>query len=72
MKDENFIFMTEVEKDAWISLKSVIKNFIGNNKDPDYINTIENKLQKFKALGCSMSIKIHFYIRHFLKKSWHG
>ena len=48
MKDENFMLaMTEVEKDAWISLKNVIKNFLGNNKDPDFVNIIESMLQKF-------------------------
>ena len=46
MKDENFMLaMTEVEKDAWISLKDSIKNFLENNNDPDYFTIVESMLQ---------------------------
>ena len=49
MKVENFVLaITEVEKDAWISLKNVIKNCLGNNKDPDYVNIVESMLQNSK------------------------
>jgi hypothetical protein len=33
MFDEDFLLtMTEVEREAWIDFKSVVTNFLGNNK----------------------------------------
>jgi hypothetical protein len=61
MFDEDFLLrMTEVEREAWIAFKSVVTKFLGNKKDPDYVTIVGNMLQKFKVLGCLMSLKIHF------------
>jgi hypothetical protein len=65
MFDEDFFLtMTEVEREAWIALKSVVTKFLGNNKDPDYVTIVANMLEKFKVLGCLMSINIHFLNSH--------
>lgn len=65
MKDENFEnCLGEAEKDAWISFKNVIKNFLGNHKSPDYKDIVGRMLEKFKALGCNMSLKVHFLHAH--------
>jgi hypothetical protein len=45
------ITLTEVEREAWIAFRSVVTRFLGNNKDPDYITTVANMLEKFKVLG---------------------
>jgi hypothetical protein len=54
---------TEVEREAWISYKNVFTRFVGNNKDPDYVTFVANMLEKFKVLGCLMSLKIHFFFK---------
>ena len=36
-KDKNFILhMNKIEKSAWLSLKSIAENFLGNHKSHDY------------------------------------
>jgi hypothetical protein len=71
MFDEHFLLMmTEVVREAWMAFKSVVTKFPGNNKDPDYVTIVENMLEKFKVLGCLMSLKSHFLNSHldfFLK-----
>lgn len=53
MNDDNFeSCLGEAEKDAWISLKNVIQNFLGNYKSPDYKDVVGRMLQNFKVLGC--------------------
>jgi hypothetical protein len=59
--DEDFLLkMTEFERKAWIALKNVVNKFLGNNKDPDYVNIVANVPENFKVFGCIMSLKIHF------------
>jgi hypothetical protein len=59
--DEDFLLtMTEVEREAWIAFKSVITKFLGSNKDPQYVTIVANMLEKFKVLGCLMSLKFIF------------
>jgi hypothetical protein len=65
MFGEDFLLMmTEVEREAWITLKSGVTKFLGNNKDPDYVTIVANMLEKFKVLRCLMSLKIHFLNLH--------
>jgi hypothetical protein len=52
MFDEDILLtMTEVEREAWIAFKSVVTKFLRSNKDPDYITTVENMLEKSKSWG---------------------
>ena len=57
----------------YYSLRAVYKDvtikFLGNTKDPDYKNIIEKMLRKFKILGCSKSIKIHFLHKDFFPEN---
>lgn len=65
MNDNDFDkSMTETERNAWASFVQVIKNFLGNNKAPNYVQLVENMLDKFRDLGCNMSIKIHYLHTH--------
>jgi hypothetical protein len=42
MFDENFFLtMTEVERGSWIAFRSVVTKFLGNNKDPDYMPSLQ-------------------------------
>lgn len=37
IRDENFVYsMTTVEKNAWLSFKSIVKDFLGNKKSSNY------------------------------------
>jgi hypothetical protein len=56
--------MTEVEREAWIAFRSVVTKLLGNNKDPNYVTIVADMLEKFKVLGCLMSLKIHFLNSH--------
>jgi hypothetical protein len=67
MFNEHFLLTkTEGEREAWIAFKSVVTKFLENNKDPDYVTIVANMLQKFKVLGCLMSLKINFLIRTWI------
>jgi hypothetical protein len=39
----------------------VVNNFLGNNKDPDYVTIVANLLEIFKVLGYVMNLKIQFF-----------
>jgi hypothetical protein len=52
--------MKTVEREAWNAFKEVIAKFFGNYKDPNYKQIVEKMLEKFIALGCDMSLKVHF------------
>jgi hypothetical protein len=65
MFNEDFLLtITEVEREAWIAFKSVVTKLLGNNKDPDFFIVVANMLEKFKALGYLMSLKIHVLNSH--------
>jgi hypothetical protein len=65
MMDDSFTdTMTEIEEDAWNAFKEVVKKFLGNVKDPQYKEIVRNMLDKFKHLGCKMSLKLHFLASH--------
>ena len=54
--------MTELA--AWNSFKNVVNNFLGNNKTDNYKELITELLINYKALGCNISLKIHFLDSH--------
>ena len=49
--------MTLNEKEAWVLFKQVVTKFLGNEKDSVYVSIVAYMLQKFKKLGCLMSLK---------------
>jgi len=49
MMDDSFTdTTTEIEEDAWNAFKEIVRNI----------------LDKFKLLGCNMSLKLHFLASH--------
>ena len=61
MLDKNFVAtMMYDEKEAWTAFRDVNSKFLGNTKDVDYKNNVQNMLQKFEKLGCPMNLKLHF------------
>ncbi|KYN41547.1 hypothetical protein ALC56_04010 [Trachymyrmex septentrionalis] len=55
--------MTVHEKTALLSFKAV-KGFLGNRKKANYKDLVQLMLDKFKKLGCNMSVKSHFLNSH--------
>ena len=56
--------MNNTESEAWNGFKEVVHNFLGNKKDARYTEYVDNMLEKFEALGCNMSLKLHFLHSH--------
>ncbi|UYV79852.1 hypothetical protein LAZ67_18000918 [Cordylochernes scorpioides] len=56
--------LNEVETAAWNSFRNVCKNFLGSVKVENYRDIVNDLLLSYKALGCNMSLKIHFLHSH--------
>ena len=68
IKDPEFTrYMMDTEYDAWQAFVSVVKWFLGNIRDQDYVNLVNRLLESFHKLGCNMSIKVHFLHSHLDK-----
>jgi len=65
IKEANFVLsMNEIEATAWNAFVEVVTKFLGNIKHDTYVDIVQNFIQSFHALGCNMSIKIHFLFSH--------
>jgi hypothetical protein len=65
ISDEMFeTTLSNVEREAWIALEDVISKFLGNYRDQNYKNIVNHMLDKFKELGCNMSLKVSFLDSH--------
>ena len=59
IKDEQFTgTMSDLGKNAWLSFKDVVKNFLGNTRAINYTEIVQKLLESCRALGCNMSIKL--------------
>ena len=56
--------LSQIEKSAWKSFKSVVKNFLENRKAPNYREIVGELLQSYQDMGCNMSLKIYFLDSH--------
>ncbi|XP_051153375.1 uncharacterized protein LOC127276771 [Leptopilina boulardi] len=64
-KDTKFkSVMNEVERNTWKGFKDVCNGFLGNVKQPNYKELVQNMLDSYKELGCNMSIKVHLLNSH--------
>lgn len=65
MADEHFEgLLNPLERAAWQSFKSLCCNFLGNHKAENYRDIVADLLHSYKAMGCNMSLKIHFLDSH--------
>ena len=65
LRDGNFEdLLSQIEKSAWKSFKSVVKIFLGNRKAQNYREIVGELLQSYQDMGCNMSLKIHFLDSH--------
>lgn len=49
---------------AWNAFKQLVHNFFGNRRTENYHELIDELLSSYRAMGCRMSIKIHFLHQH--------
>jgi len=56
--------LNETERNAWLSFKRFCKDFLGNHKAANYQDVVQDLLTSYKAMGCNMSLKIHFLESH--------
>ena len=65
IRDNQFpLSMTPVEKDAWNAFVKVTENFLGNFRADNYVDLVNDLLDKLHKLGINMSIKVHFLFSH--------
>jgi len=65
MQDKQFDEdLKETESNAWFSFKRICKDFLGNHKAANYQYVVQDLLISYKAVGCNMTLKIHFLASH--------
>jgi len=65
MQDKQFHEdLNETERNAWLSFKRICKGFVRNHKAANYQDVVDDLLTSYKAMGCNMSLKIHFLESH--------
>ena len=57
--------LNETARNAWLSFKRIYKDFLGSQKAAKYQDVVQDLLTSYKAMGCNMSLKIHFLESHF-------
>jgi len=67
MQDKHFDEdLNGTERNAWLFLKRILKDFLGNHKAANYQDVLQDLLTSYKAVGCNMSLKIHFLESHLV------
>jgi len=56
--------LNDTERNVWLSFKKICKDFLGNHKAAKYPDFVQDQLTSYKAMGCNMSLKIHFLESH--------
>ena len=56
--------LNETERNAWLSVKRICKDFLGNHKAANHQDVVQDLLTSYEAMGCNMSLKIHFMESH--------
>jgi len=65
MQDKQFNEdLNETERNAWLSFKRICKDSLGNHKAANYQEVVQDLLTSYKAMGCSIILKIHFLEPH--------
>ncbi|KAL4702128.1 hypothetical protein ACJJTC_000132 [Scirpophaga incertulas] len=56
--------LNKKELAAWRAFVKVVKRFLGNHRENNYKSLVLNRLKTYRAMGCRMSLKIHFLHSH--------
>lgn len=55
---------TKIVKQDWFAFQNLCENFLDSKKIYDYISNVKEWLSVYKAIGCNMSLKMHFLYSH--------
>ena len=68
LKDKHFMArMTPVEARAWVAFTNVVQGFLGNKKNDNYKEIVDELLLSLRGLRCRMSIELHYLHSHLDK-----
>ena len=56
--------MSGLERIAWQAFRGVVTGFLGNKRNANYTELVENLIHLYRRLGCRMSIKLYFLHSH--------
>ena len=56
--------MNGLELTAWRSFRNVCTGFLGKHRDDNYVAKIDQLMRSYQALGCNMSLRMHFLHPH--------
>lgn len=56
--------LNQKELAAWKAFVKVVNGFLGNRKEENYKTLVVDLLETYNAMGCRMSLKIHFLHSH--------
>lgn len=56
--------MDDFQLTAWKAFRTICKDFLGNHRSPNYMDLVQQLLHSYEALGCKMSLKLHFLMSH--------
>ena len=56
--------MSGLERIAWQAFREVVTGFLGNKRNANYTELVDNLIHLYRRLGCRMSIKLHFLHSH--------
>ena len=52
--------MSDLEKNALLSFKDVVKNLLRNTRESNYMEIAQKTWENYKVLGLKMSIKLNY------------
>ena len=52
------------EKAAWMCFVAVVEGFLGNHRAENYKVLISNLVDRYRKMGCRMSLKLHTLHSH--------
>jgi len=56
--------LNAADRRAWDAFENVCSNFLGNKNSENYVEIMQELLSSYRALGCNMSLKLHFLQCH--------
>ena len=56
--------LNPAELSVWLSLKSVIVNFLGNHRSSQYWKEVDELMENFRQIGAPLSVRMHFLRSH--------
>jgi hypothetical protein len=64
-KDQDFSTkVNSTERRAWKASENACRNFLGNDKEENYSETVQELISSHNTMGCNMSLKLYFLHTH--------